>query len=382
MRIWRALLLLLLLPVPALADGLSADGLARLTAALRGDVEAGRYPGAVVLIEKDGAVVYREAVGELAPGGPPMRPDAIFRIASMTKPITSVAALMLVEDGKLALDDPLHKSLPAFAAPQVLLSTGGTRPAARPITIRDLMRHTAGMIYGVFAPGSSLGQSYMRAGITDADRPLAAWTEALAGLPLAADPGTEWQYGRATDVLGRVVEVAGGDTLDKVMAARIFGPLGMADTGFVLNEAQAARMTQMAPPRDRFDPTRAPVLLSGGGGLLSTADDYLVFCRMLLAGGGALLRPATVAAMTRDQLDGIHFPIPGNGFGLGVAVRTDARTRRPGSVGNYGWSGYYGSTFWVDPARRLIVIAMMQNPDYRRDFWRQLRTLVYAALPD
>lgn len=387
MRLYRAaLIVLLLLPAPALAKNLSVDGLARLTRALEADVAAGHYPGAVVLIEKDGKVAYHEAIGRLRPGDDvPMPRDALFRIASMTKPITSVASLMLVERGELGLDRSIGEHLPGFDVPRVLLYGGKTRPAMRPIQTRDLLRHTSGMIYGVFAPSTPLGRLYTDAGIWPQTRPLDDWTDALAQLPLASDPGSRWRYGRSTDVLGRLVEVAGGTTLDRFMAAEIFAPLSMADTGFVLPADKAARMAQM--PGRAFDPTEPPAMLSGGGGLISSAADYLRFCRMLLAGGGDLLRPETVAAMTRDQLGdvperfvGIGYGV-GYGFGYGVAVRTD-EADVPGTVGDYGWGGYWGTTFWIDPAERMIAIGMIQNPRHRLPFRQQLRELVYGALVD
>lgn len=372
-------LIVLFAPVAVLAQGFTAEGVARLGAAIERDVADERYPGAVILLTRNGETVHR-AFGRLRPGDPtPMPKDALFRIASMTKPVTSVAALMLVEDGRLRLDQPIGELLPAFAAPTVLLSDGTTRPAARPISVRDLLRHTSGLIYGVFEQATPLGRRYREAGIWPATRPLDAWIEALGGLPLIADPNTTWRYGRSTDVLAAVVGEAAGQPADAFLRQRIFGPLGMDDTGFVMPAGSEARMAQT---RQRtFDPTVPPAMISGGGGLISTATDYLAFCRMLLRGGGPLLRQETVAEMTRDQLDGIRFPRPGYGFGYGVAVRT-GESREPGTVGDYDWSGYYGTVFWIDPARDLIAIGMMQNPSERRYFRQHLRRLVYAALAD
>jgi len=383
--------------------GLSAKRLARLSETFRQDVEANKIPGAVVLIARAGHVAYGEAFGwRDREAKAPMELDAIFRIASMTKPLTSVAAMILAEEGKLQIAAPVAEYLPEFAD-----RTVGTErlPAKRVMTVQDLLRHTSGLTYAAF--GDSPVQMIWRdAQPMTPDQTNAEMVTKLASLPLMFEPGTTWEYSMSTDVLGRVVEVVSGQDLADFIDARICRPLGLRDTGFA---AIGERVTRVAEPQiDPATGARPPMRdvahpgrwASGGGGAVSTAADYARFCQMLLNGGELdgtrLLAPKTVALMASDHLPpgcnygdtarprfGALAPVPemGYGFGLGFAVRTDAgRCPLPGSVGEYFWGGVLGTSFWIDPVEQLIVVAMMQAPERRLYYRHLLRPLVYGAL--
>jgi CubicO group peptidase (beta-lactamase class C family) len=419
-----------LLAIPALAAelqplahpeeaGFATDRLQRLTDAFQGYVDQGRLPGAVVLIARDDKVAYFRTFGwqdrerHIA-----MRADSIFRIASMTKPIVSVAAMSLAEEGKLDLAAPVSQYLPEFKDVQVGVErrdpkTGDTalvmEPQKRPMTVQDLLRHTAGLVYGIV--GNGLVHKAYRAAIPnifDFDQPEAEMIGKLAKLPLAHQPGEVWEYGMATDVLGRVVEVASGMTLDRLVEERITKPLGMTSTGFWVRAEDLGRLAQLqADPTTGKRPaapdmSKKPRWLSGGAGMVSTAGDYLKFCEMLLHRGewqeARVLAPATVTLMTSDALPpGIGYslgvfatltpeivptPAEGQGFGLGFAVRTvSGRNPLPASVGTYFWGGAFGTVFWVDPEEKLVAITMIQaplggGPPYTRAF----RNLTYQAL--
>jgi CubicO group peptidase (beta-lactamase class C family) len=378
---------------------LNREALARLRDTLASHAERGRIPGAIVAVGLGGHVETCAAVGRLdAKTGAPMREDAIFRIYSMTKPVVSLAALMLVEEGKLQLGDPVSAYLPAFARQQVAIEEGGSvrlQPALRPATVHDLLRHTAGLTYE-FLGDSAVQRQYQDAKIFSRERSNAQFAQAIAGLPLAYQPGTCWEYSRATDVLGALLEVVDGAPLGQLLQRRIFGPLGMRDTGFSVPQAQWQRI---AEPLERdpdsgaavalLDPRSVPAFESGGGGLLSTAADYLRFMRLLQGRGTAdgvrLVSRKTVDWMTADHvgrlpLAGDLLP-PGHGFGLGVAVRTTAGLAPfPGSTGQYFWSGIAGTYFLIDPAEDLFALLLLQAPN-QRIFYRNLfRAMVYAAL--
>src|SRR5580658_3825915 len=395
--------------------GFSAKRLGRLTDAFERDVAAGTIPGAVVHVARRGRTVYLRAFGYRDRAAEaPMALDAIFRAASMTKPVVVVAALMLAEEGRLQLYHDLAQYLPEFAGVQVGIEhgTGDARELelvapTRPITIQDLMRHTSGLTYGAF--GDSLVQrAYRAAKVTDPSQNNAEMSAKLAAIPLASQPGSTWEYSMSIDVLGRVVEVVSGLELDRFIAERITGPLAMHDTTFRLPDADVARLAQpqidsatgqRADLRYLYDPERPSRWIMGGGGLLTTAADYARFAQ-LLAGGGALegtrlLGRSSVALMTSDHLPpgigyaswtpllGINAPTPalGQGFGLGVAVRTAAgRNPAPGSVGDWCWSGISGTYFWVDPAEALVAVLMLQAPPLRVHYRSLLRNLVYQAL--
>ena len=391
--------------------------LERVTALFKADTEAKRVPGAVVMIARNGRVVYQEAFGQLDPAtGAPMRIDSIFRIYSMTKPITGVAVLMLMEQGKIRLSDPVSRYLPALQDMKVMVEavdaqgrrTTDTVPAAREITILDLLRHTSGISYG---GGSSMAEQAMaKAGLgiqlgSDGGTPLAQRltdqqvVQALGKLPLMFQPGTSWQYGRSTDVLLALVEAVSGQRADAFMQERIFAPLGMTDTFFNVPRDKLDRVAQPGPDPDTHetakltDVTRTRSFLGGGEGLLSTAPDYMRFALMLANGGEGngvrLLSRETVASMTSDQLGPAlsqgpnFFPGPSYGFGLTVEIRTQpGRPNDPGTIGDYGWSGAAGTTFWVDPAKRLVAIMLIQAPNQGAYYRAALRDLVYQSLSD
>jgi CubicO group peptidase (beta-lactamase class C family) len=386
--------------------GFSPERLARIGAAFRQDVERGAIPGAVVLIARHGKLAFVEAFGfRDREAGAPMTVDAIFRIASMTKPVASVAAMMLVEEGRLQIAHPVSHYLPEFEELKVGVETGGTltlEDARREMTVQDLMRHSSGLTYGQFGD-TAVKKAYREADAMNFGQTNAELVSKLARIPLAYQPGTVWEYGMSTDVLGRVIEVVSGLDLDRFVAERITGPLGLRDTGFHardlgrLAEPQVNPATGQRPPM--FDVTRRPNWISAGGGMVSTASDYARFAQMLIDGGelGArLLSPATVSWMTSDHLPpGIGFgpftplvfgavaPTPefGYGFGLGFGVRKEpGRSPLPGSVGDFYWSGVTGTYFWCDPREKLLAVLMMQSPENRLHYRALLRQLVYQAL--
>jgi len=384
--------------LPTIA-GLSQDRLARLAGVLRTDVAEGRIPGAVILVARDGQVALFEAMGYRDRAREaPMTKDAIFRIYSMTKPIVSVAAMMLVEEGKMQLWDSVSLYLPELKGMKVGVEKTDADgrpvldmlPVHREIAVRDLLLHTAGLTYGFYGR-SLVNEAYRVANLWDTNQTSAEFLAKVAKLPLANHPGTSWDYGQATDVLGMLIERIEGKPLDMVLEERIFRPLGMKDTGFYVPESQLPRLAEPLPqgptPLGLLNVSRKPVYLAGGHGLVSTAEDYLKFMSMLLNGGaldGArLLGKGTVDYMTSEHLGPTlrGRPGPGYGFGLGFGVRFDAGfPAYPGSVGDYQWAGYAGTLFWVDPRERLVVVLMMQAPTQLSRYSALIRTLVYAAL--
>ena len=391
-------------PLPAAKPedvGLSAPALARLASALQDRVARGHIPGAVALVTRHGKVAFHQAFGARDPAGDaPMPPDAIFRIYSMTKPIVSVAVMMLWEEGRLLLGDPIAKHLPEFAQPRVAVFSGdtmGTTDADRPITVQDLLRHTSGLTYE-FRGDTPLHRAYAEARVARLRQTNADQVATLAKLPLLHQPGTCWEYSRSTDVLGRLVEVLSGQTLGSFLAERVLQPLGMDDAGFWVPPQHQDRVAE-AFPRDPesgadvtlLNVTRPAIFESGGGGMVASAMDYARFLHMLLNGGGfgatRLLGRKTIELMTADHLGGIDASSellpPGHGFGLGFAVRLAAGLAPfPGSVGSYYWGGAAGTTFWVDPAERLTAVLMIQAPGQREHYRVLFRDLVYAAVTD
>jgi CubicO group peptidase (beta-lactamase class C family) len=383
------------LPVAKPEDvGLSAAALDRLSAALRDRVAAAHVPGAVALVARHGKIAYHQAFGAIAPGGAPMTTDAIFRIYSMTKPIVSVAVMMLWEEGRLLLSDPISKYIPAFAETKFGIERA---PAARAITVQDLLRHTSGLTYE-FRGNGPVHKAYIEARVARLKQTNADQVATLAALPLLHQPGTQWEYSRSTDVLGRLVEVISGQTLGAFLTARILAPLGMTDTAFSVPEKDHGRVAEAFAKDPEggadvslLDVKRPALFESGGGGLTGTAMDYARFCAMLANNGRLgdvrLLGRKMIELMTSDHLGGIpanpDLLPPGHGFGLGFAVRTSAGMAPfPGSVGNYYWSGAAGTSFWVDPAERLYAVLMIQAP-VQREYYRLLfRDLVYAAVTD
>ncbi|HEV3346361.1 MAG TPA: serine hydrolase domain-containing protein [Methylomirabilota bacterium] len=396
------------------AVGLSSARLARVTELVKGEIAKGRYPGAVALVARHGKVAYFEALGQRDPqSGAPMTKDAIFRLYSMTKPFASVAVMTLVEDGKILLNDPVSKYLPKLkglqvSVPRVDPQTGRVSyalvPAEREITIQDLLRHTSGLVYGVFTSHAGVKEAYAKEGVDWENVTPAEQVERLARVPLAHQPGSAWEYGLSTDVLGRVVETVSGATLGQFLQERLFAPLRMTDTAFLVPNGKAARLAQpfakdpvSGDAVKLLDVTVAQKNDAGGAGSAGTVADYARFSQMLLNGGQLdrvrILGRATVAQMTSDHL-GAHLgdirvasPIlaRGYGFGLGFAVRKETGLNWvTGSAGEYRWGGAAGTAFWVDPKEQMIVVWMTQaQPGPRRGEDRDLfRQLVQAALVD
>jgi CubicO group peptidase (beta-lactamase class C family) len=388
--------------------GFSAARLDHIGQVLREDAGKGLVPGSILLVARHGKIVYFESVGTLNPATKaPMTKDAIFRIFSMSKPITSVSAMMLVEEGKLALNDPVAKYIPQFA--KVKVGVDKPDPAGgkatldlvaprRPITIQDLMRHTSGITYGFFGAGT-VKHAYVEAGVMKGDFTNEEFADRIAKMPLAYQPGSTWDYSHSTDILGRVVEIVSGMSLYEFEKQRLLDPLGMKDTSYYITDpAKQSRIAEPFP-NDRtigidaqFGDPRVPGKWeSGGGGLLSTTGDYARFLQMLLNGGAVegkrFLSPKTVAFMTSDHLgDGIvpgpyYLPGPGYGFGLGFAVRRTAGIAPDeGSVGDYTWNGVGGTHFWVDPKEDMFVLFMIQSPRQRQHYMTVMRNMVYGAI--
>lgn len=380
------------------AGGFSTKRLEHARSVIQADVAAKRYSGAVLAIARNGKIVWFDAVGTQEPNSAkPMQKDSIFRIASMSKPITTVAAMILAEENKIDVGAPVSDYLPEFKG--VKVGADGAAPV-RPMTVQDLMRHTSGLTYGIFG-NSPVDQMYREANMFQAPS-LAEMVKTLAALPLLHQPGTTWEYSLSTDVLGRVVEVASGMDLAEFVKQRITTPLKMKDTGFWIPAEAEPRLAKGAALIGAGEATKRPAMLSGGGGVLSTAGDYIRFAQMLANGGqldGArILSPKTIALMTSDQLPPgteRHTPVAmalgafgptaemGTSFGLGFAVRTDAgRNPIAGSAGDFSWGGILGTLFWVDPKEKLVAVWMVQNPAQARNtiIWRQARTMVYSAM--
>jgi CubicO group peptidase (beta-lactamase class C family) len=396
------------LPIAKPADvGLSAEALDRITQRLREDTNKGTIPGAVLMIVRHGKVAYLESIGVLDPETKlPMRKDAIFRIYSMSKPITSLAVMMLHEQGKLALEDPIAKYIPAFKDVKVGVETKGEdgkaklelTDAKKPITVQDLLRHTSGLTYGFFGD-MLVKKAYVDANIFDGRVNNAEFVARLAKLPLAFQPGTTWDYSHSTDVLGRLVEIVSGKSLYEFEKENILDPLGMTDTSFYVTDK--AKHERIAEPfkDDRtigagvsfFDPRVAEPWESGGGGMVGTVSDYARFLTMLTNGGTLsgkrYIGPKTLAYMTADHLGSAIVPgpyyLPGAGytFGLGFASRKDAgMVPTAGSVGEYNWGGAGGTYFWVDPKENMFVVFGMQSPRNRVPYRQVLRSMIYAAI--
>ncbi|MEU6576550.1 serine hydrolase domain-containing protein [Streptomyces sp. NPDC046805] len=392
--------------------GLDPEALARLDRHFAGHVDAGRLPGYLVAVARGGRVAHLTTHGHRdVAAGLPVEADTLWRIYSMTKPVTAVAALILMEEGRLSLDDPVDRYLPAFANPRVYESGSGeavkTRPAARPVLVRHLLTHTAGLTFA-FYHSHPVDALYRAAGLQSSVPPgadLAETIDVYAGLPLQFDPGTQWNYSVASNVLGRVIEVVSGQPLDAFFAERVFRPLGMTDAGFHIVPEQADRLSELYGETDDGGikpiaglPLRGrPRFLSGSGGMVATAYDYHRFMEMLRRGGELdgtrLLGSDTVALMARNHLPGDadrqSFGAPahqdrgsaGLGFGLGVSVVVDPkRTAAPAALGTYGWSGVASTTFWVDPAHDLTVQFMTQVRPKTLKVLPELKRLVHEAV--
>ncbi|GAA4573243.1 serine hydrolase domain-containing protein [Planotetraspora kaengkrachanensis] len=396
--------------------GFDSGRLRRIDAHFASYVDDGRLPGWLVLVARRGEIAHLSTYGtrDMASGAP-VETDTLFRIYSMSKPITSVAAMMLYEEGALELTDPISRFIPSFADMRVyekgMAVRPVTRPATEPVRLWHLLTHTAGLVYG-FQHVSVVDEIYRNAGFNrglPGDLDLAEVVDRWAALPLLFEPGSQWNYSVATDVLGRVVEVVSGQSLDRFLAERIFDPLAMTDTGFSISADKADRMASLytADPNGRAtlldmgdSALRQPRALSGGGGLISSAADYHRFTQMLSRGGELdgvrLLSPRTVAYMTRNHLPGgadleqfgrpvfAEVSYAGVGFGLGFAVVQDAAKHKAlASEGEYNWGGAASTTFWVDPAEQVTVVFLTQlTPSNAHPIRPQLRQLVYQALVD
>jgi CubicO group peptidase (beta-lactamase class C family) len=387
--------------------GLSGERLAKISQEIRDKIVASEFPGAVLLIARHGKIAYFESFGMLDPDlKAPMGKDAIFRIYSMSKPITSVAAMTLFEDGKISLDEPASNYLPQLKELKVIEDTKSFSdtdsskqsvvPLAKQITIQDLMRHTAGFSYG-YPYNTAINRLYAHANMWNDDLTNAEFLDRLVQLPLSHQPGTTWEYSSGVDVLARLIEVVSGKSLLQFEKERILDPLGMKDTDFVVTDK--VKQARIAEPFkadanfgngdgkiDFFDPRLPRKWQSGGGGMVSTAMDYAKFLQMLLNGGTLdgkrVLGPKTVAYMTSDQLGTeIPGPFPGYGWGLGFAVRREAGiSPTQGSVGDYWWLGAGGTNFWVDPKEDLLVVFLAYKPAKRLYYRGFLREMIYASI--
>jgi CubicO group peptidase (beta-lactamase class C family) len=386
----------------------SREKLARVGDYVRNEIATGKIPGAIMLIQQHGQPVYFENFGVRdVDSKRPMTPDTIFRLYSMSKPITSVAAMMLVEDGKLRLDDPVSKYIPAFADVKVGVEKPdengkpalALEPVRRPVTIEDLLRHTSGLTYGFYGDGA-VRKLYAQANLFNSDMTNAEFAERIAKLPLDEQPGTLWDYGHSTDVLGRVIEVISGQSLFQFEKQRLLDPLGMTETAFYVADATKRSLIAEPMPEDRAispvtvvtDPMMPRHWESGGGGMVGTVGDYARFAQMLLnggtMGGKRYLKSETIALMTSDHIgpetkiarDSLYYPGANSGFGLGFAVRTSTPPNTSWPLGEYRWDGVAGTFFFIDPTDDLFAVFMVQTPSQRGRIQLALKTLIYEAL--
>jgi len=365
--------------------------------ALKADVASGKIAGAYLLVGRKGKVAFQEGFGLQGPGQTQApNEETIWRIFSMTKPLVTVVAMTLVEDGKLDIDAPVSKYLPEYKDLKVWQADGTTVPAAKPMLVRHLMSHTSGLIYGFITPGAPIAKAWAAGGENRNDLTNREYAKVIATLPLKNEPGAAWNYSRSTDVLGAVVEAAGGKTLDVLVRDKVTGPLGMTDTAFFQPASKKARFAEAKAAGGPgqlgdiyYDYTKPTPFLSAGGGLSSTAEDYLRFV-LMLAGEGTykgvrILKKETLARMRQDETTpevrraGLFFPGPGMGFGLGFSLVTDDKLQRPGN-GTFSWWGIAGTEFWVDPKNETFVIFMVQARELAMEYQRKNRTWVYDAL--
>jgi CubicO group peptidase (beta-lactamase class C family) len=382
------------------ALGLSPSRLQTMSDAFKREIDKGTIPGATVMVARRGRIGWFDAIGRQSPSDSrPMTHDTIFRIFSMTKPIVSVGIMMLVEEGHLLLDDPVTKFIPEFSKLRVGVEHGGKLnlvPLSRQIMIQDLLRHTSGLTADNTGNGL-VQQLYQQSGLRNRKITNAEFVKMIAELPLVCQPGTEWNYSRSTDVLGRIIEIISGKSLGAFLTERILAPLQMAETAFSTGEENATRIAEPFPVDpwgsekiQLFNPLEKPALESGGGGLVSTTMDYARFCQMLLNGGSLdgerVIGRKTLELMASDHLDpsvriGGSLLMPGHGFGLGFAVRRQAGIASvPGSIDQFFWSGRGGTFFWTDPKEDLFAVFMSQGPNQRTYTRSLVRNLVYAAV--
>jgi CubicO group peptidase (beta-lactamase class C family) len=380
--------------------GLSPVRLQRMSDAFKRDIDKGTTPGVTMMVGRRGQIGWFEALGRQNPAGPaPMAHNTLFRIFSMTKPIVSIGIMMLLEDGTFLLNDPIAKYIPEFSEQKVGVETNGRLelvPLKRPITIQDLLRHTSGIAYEHTGNGL-VQQLYQQSRVRSRKISNAEHAALVAGMPLICQPGTEWNYSRSTDVLGRLIEVVSGKTLASFLTERILAPLQMAETAFHTGPENADRLAEPFPVDpwsgenvQLFNMLETPVMESGGGGLVSTTMDYARFCQMLLNGGVLdgvrIIGRKTLQLMASNHLDPSvklesHLVPAGHSFGLGFAVRThEGMAPFAGSVGQFFWSGMAGTFFWIDPKEDLFAVFMSQGPGQREYFRSLVRSLVYAAV--
>jgi CubicO group peptidase (beta-lactamase class C family) len=387
--------------------GLSSRRLALIGATVEAWIAKNEIPGAVTMVARKGKLAYVHVAGwRDSAARDPLREDSVFRLYSMTKPIVSIAAMQLVEDGRLALNEPVHKYIPEFkdmkVATESVDASGNPvmtlAPAKRPITVQDLLRHTSGITYGPpLQTRTQVQRLYAEAGVWSQKWVLADFAKTMAKLPLMAEPGTVWEYGHNTDILGRVVEVAAGKPLDAVLTERILQPLGMKDTAFQVRAGELDRLAQPQPDPytgqtpELLDVSQPATFFAGGHGLVGTATDYLRFSQMLLDGGSLgstrIVGPRTLAYAASDHVHaGInkgtnYLPGPGYGFGLGFGVRLErGQSAVPGSPGDFYWGGYAGTAFWIDPKEEMVVVFMTTEPTRRLAYRTALRDIVYGAI--
>ncbi len=405
------------------AAGFDSERLDRLRAVMQRYVDRGELAGMVMLVARNGRIALHAPLGKQdREAGKAMRRECLFRIASMSKPVTSVAAMLLYEEGRFLLNDPISRYLPKFANARVLkpgavtsAARGGsnpeTVPAERAITVRDLLTHRSGLVYGIFDQGP-VGEAYRKAGISEGlsgeTGTIAETIDRLAMLPLQAQPGKSWLYGMSTDVLGRLVEVVSGQTLEQFLRERIFKPLRMNDTSFAVSEgawprfatqytvAEGGGIRPMKDPEQVSGIKMAPnasyrtpkTYFAGGAGLVSTAQDYARFAQMLLNGGELdgvrLLSRKTVELMTTSHTSDLERPLgAGTAFGLGFGIVTDVgATQQSGSVGSYNWGGIYGTSFWVDPKEKLVGVLMAQQFPSAVPHGTMFQAMSYQAIGD
>jgi CubicO group peptidase (beta-lactamase class C family) len=410
-------------PAPAEQVGMSTKKLERVREVLKSEIDQGKLPGAVVMVARKGKLIYADAIGfQDKSESKAMALDSVFRIYSMTKPLVSVAAMMLVEDGKIQLTDPVSKFLPAFKGQRVSVArtdaefarvTYTNVAAEREMTVQDLLRHTSGLAYGEITQNAPVKDAYAKAGVylpgvrdyDSRDLTPPEQAERVGAAPLAHQPGTVWDYSLASDILGRVVEAASGKRLGEFLDERLFQPLRMVDTAFSVPADKTIRLAQplavdlaSGQPIKVIDVSAQPKNDSGGAGAVSTAADYLRFTQMLLNGGQLdgtrILSRTTVELMTSDHLGTrIAAPVtpgelllgtPGYSFGLGFAVRTAPGIAGvPGSANEFMWAGYAGTYFWADPKEQVAAVFMSQAPSPIRAYYRKLvKQLVYQAIVD
>ncbi len=374
------------------ALGFDPNKLNDIRVALNGDVQSGKIPGAYLMIGRKNQVAFAQGFGVQGPGQTtPVTDETIFRIFSMTKPVVAVTAMTLVQEGKLDLDAPVSKYLPAFADIKVWQKEGDPVPSTKPMLIRHLMSHTSGIIYSFIQPQLPISKAWVAGGEQRTDLTAKDWSEqVVAKLPMIAEPGTAWNYSQGLDVLGGVIEKVTGQSLGDAIKARITGPLGMTDTAFFQPVEKSARFAQSKNQDPLYyDYTKVVPFMAGGGGLSSTPEDYLRFVLMLANNGTyqgvQILKPETLQLMLIDQTTaeirskGLFFPGQGMGFGLGMSLVIDDTKQRPGN-GTFSWNGIAGTEWWYDPKNDVFMVFMIQDRALLSEYQRKNRTWIYDAL--